>query len=99
MLREDANNRAWDRAGGVEKIGREFLYRFAMRQKLSLSNRVQRAFCSYEFVHRGVGDLTIDRLVGIQHRKFERQPFTVVTNYLAPRQRHRLALQSLGFRL
>src|SRR5258708_23823982 len=94
MLREDANNRARDRSGGVEKLGREALYPFAMRRKLSLSNRVRRALCSYELVHRGIADLTIDRFVGIQHRKFERQPFLVITNYPAPRQRHPSALPS-----
>jgi hypothetical protein len=96
MLREDTNNRAGDGADGVEKIGREFLYRFAMRQKLSLSNRVQRALCSHKFVHRGVADLTIDRFVAIQHRKFEREPFVVITNYSALRQRHREALSPLA---
>jgi hypothetical protein len=51
---------------------------------------MRRAYRSYKFGHRGVADLTIDRLVGIHHREPERQPFVVITNYLAPRQRHRM---------
>src|SRR3984893_17066880 len=89
MLKKNAKNRVWYRAGGVEKIGRESLNRFAMRQKLSLSNRVRRASCFCKFVHRGVADLTKDRFVGVQHRKSERLPFVVITNYPALRQRHR----------
>jgi len=83
MLREYANHWAPDSSGAIEKIGREAFYRFAVRQKLSLSNCARRAFRPYKFVHRGVADLTIDRLDRVQHCKFERQPFVVITNYLA----------------
>ena len=81
------NDRARYRAGSVKKIGRESLNRFAMRQKLSLSNRVRRASCFRKFVHRGVADLTKDRFVGVEHRKSERLPFVVITNHPALRQR------------
>jgi len=99
MLREDTNNRARDRSGGDEKIGREALYRFAMRQKLILPDRGRRTSCSCKFIHRGVTDLTKDRFVTVQHRKSERLAFVVITNYPPRRQRHRMAQSPSSARL
>ena len=50
------------------------------------------AFHARKFVHGGVTDLTLDRLVPIQHGELERQTFVVVSYNSAPGQRHRTTI-------
>jgi hypothetical protein len=47
-----------------------------------------RPFTASKVVHSRTADLTLNRLIAIQHRKFERHPLAVVAQGLSPRQQH-----------
>jgi hypothetical protein len=90
MLGEYPDCGAFDRGRGVEQVGRDLLDSVAMGQELRLPGGTQGALYAGKFVHRGVTDLTFNRLTVVKHRKSKRQSFEVVSQDLASRQRHRI---------
>ena len=63
----------------VEHVGCNALDGITQRQKLRLSCDAFRTLDARKFVHRGIADLALDRLVGVLHGEPERQAFVVVS--------------------
>src|ERR1700675_4597934 len=89
MLRENANNVAFDSRSFIEQVGGYSLYNVAMSHKLRLPRDAWRTLCLREIIHRGVADLALHGFTVVHHRKCERQSLVVVSHNLATRQRHR----------
>lgn len=72
----------------VEHRGCNVLDAPAKAQELRFPVDRLRPFAASKVVHSRTADLTFNRLIAIQHRKFERHPLAVVAQGLSPRQQH-----------
>src|SRR6202790_5279864 len=89
MLRENANNVAFDVRSFVEQVGGYSLDSVAMGHKLRLPRDAWRTLCLCQLIHSGITDLALHSFTVVHHRKCERQPLVVVSNNLATCQWHR----------
>jgi hypothetical protein len=89
MLRENANNAAFDSRSFIEQVGGYSLYSVAMSHKLCLPRDALRTLCLCQIIHRGITDLALHDFPVAHHRKRKRQALVVVSYHLATRQRHR----------
>src|SRR3954468_21909513 len=91
VLCEYPDDAAFDDGHLVEHVGCNALDGIPQRQELRLPGH---AFCSFgagQFVHRGIADLALDHIGGVQHGEPERQAFGVMPNNSVPGQRHQRA--------
>jgi hypothetical protein len=89
MLRENANNVAFDVRSFVEQVGGYSLDSVAMGHKLRLPRDAWRTLCLREIIHRGITDLALHGFAVAHHRKRKRQALVIVSNNLATCQGHR----------
>jgi hypothetical protein len=88
ILRKKAQNTATNDSTGVELSRCKTLNDFAQLRELNFPIYVTASRSTNEFVDCRCADLTLDMLGAVQHRKPERHPLVIVTQYTAPRQRH-----------
>src|ERR1700726_4536251 len=69
MLRENANNVAFDVRNFVEQVGGYSLDSVAMGHKLRLPRDAWRTLCLRENIHRGITDLALHDFAVAHHRK------------------------------
>jgi hypothetical protein len=78
ILCKNANNPTRNDGAGIEFCGCNAFDRFTKVQKLRLSFGKDRASSTRKIVHRRGADLTLDRIVTVQHRKSERHSLYIV---------------------
>src|SRR5882757_7197821 len=96
VLGEDPHHIALHGRRGVEHVGGDAFDGIAQGHELRLPGEALGALDAGEFVHGGVADLAVDRLVAILHGELERQTFVVVSYNASPGQRHRTIIHTTG---